>query len=102
MRRHQESMPSRPLITAARTEDVVPALRLSLQHLSAEDAASRLHNALQLIQQGELDPAGILVAKEADQVAGAVVCVQLAGAGGLVWPPGVAALAPAGLAEQLA
>jgi ribosomal protein S18 acetylase RimI-like enzyme len=84
-------MPRSPIVEPALPEEVVEALRLVFQHLPEPDRVARVGNTLTLICQNELDPRGILVARRRSQLLGAVVCLPLAGAGGLVWPPQVRA-----------
>jgi ribosomal protein S18 acetylase RimI-like enzyme len=69
---------------AAEWEDVA---RLLFQHLPPEERAARAANAGRLFRQGELEPEGVLVAHGQAGLCGAVVCVPLRGASGLVWPP---------------
>jgi ribosomal protein S18 acetylase RimI-like enzyme len=76
-------------IEPAQAEEFVPALRLVFQHLPAAERTGRVANALTLICQGELDPQGILVAREGSALRAAIVAIPLPGAGGIVWPPGM-------------
>jgi ribosomal protein S18 acetylase RimI-like enzyme len=46
-------------------------------------------NALHLVRQGELDPAGILLATAGGEPVGAIACLPVPGASGLIWPPQV-------------
>lgn len=75
-------------VEPARPEEIAPALHLVFQHLPGEERSRRVANALNLLRQGELVEAGIHVARQGDQLAGAVVGLPLTGAGGLVWLPG--------------
>jgi ribosomal protein S18 acetylase RimI-like enzyme len=83
-------MPQPLTVEPALSEELVPALRLVFRHLAESDRTARVANALTLICRDELDPRGILVARRKDKLLGAVVCLRLPGAGGLVWPPQVA------------
>src|SRR6516165_10355961 len=80
-------MPPPIAVEPARPEELAPALRLVFQHLPDEDQVARVANALTLICQGEIDPAGITVVREDKTLQGAMVSIGLPGAGGLVWPP---------------
>jgi ribosomal protein S18 acetylase RimI-like enzyme len=80
-------MPHSLIVEPALPEELVPALRLVFQHLSEAERVGRVAHALTLICQNELDPRGILVARRTSKLVGAMVCLRLAGAGGLVWPP---------------
>ena len=77
-------------IDSARTEELAPSLRMLFQHMPAEERDLRVGNALRLIQQGELDPAGVFVSREKGQLVGAMVVLAVPGASALVWPPQVA------------
>jgi ribosomal protein S18 acetylase RimI-like enzyme len=76
-------------IHTAQPEEREAALRLVFQHLELEEQDARVANALRLVSSGELDPAGILVLRDKDPLAGALLCLPLPGAGGLIWPPSV-------------
>jgi ribosomal protein S18 acetylase RimI-like enzyme len=78
-----------PLVTVepARAAERPAAFRLIFQHLSAAERDQRTATALDLVGKGELDPTGLLVAREGGAVAGAMLCQPIAGASGLVWPP---------------
>jgi ribosomal protein S18 acetylase RimI-like enzyme len=82
-------MPPSFRVETARPEEWAAALRLVFQDLAEEVRSSRVANALDLIHQGEIDPAGITVARGNRGLVGAMVSVLLPGASGLVWPPGV-------------
>src|SRR5206468_6000193 len=57
------------------------------QHLGAKERAVRVANALTMLRQGELEPAGVMVARRASEVQAAIVCLVVPGASALVWPP---------------
>jgi ribosomal protein S18 acetylase RimI-like enzyme len=84
-------MTSPPAIAVepARTEELAAAFRLAFQHLVAADREARVRNALDLIGERELDPAGVLVARGDGGLVGSLVCTAVPGASGLVWPPQV-------------
>jgi ribosomal protein S18 acetylase RimI-like enzyme len=65
------------------------ALRLLVQHLPPPERDQREATALYLLGLGDLDPEGLFVLRGPDGVLGAIVCLPVAGASGLVWPPGV-------------
>lgn len=71
-------------------EDWAPAFRLIFRHLAAREREQRCANALHLLQRGALSPQGIFVVRGPEGVRGALVCLPVAGASALVWPPGVA------------
>jgi len=78
-------------IAMAQPEEREAAFGLVFQYLDEEERGIRVANALLLVSTGELDPAGILVVREGVQLHGALVCLPLRGAGGLLWPPHVQA-----------
>jgi len=95
-------MSERWIIAAAEPGEWRSAFELALAHLPQGDRAARVLNALTLLAAGEVDPAGVWVARTADGLAGVQACVPLPGAAGLVWLPGVAPeQAGTDLAERL-
>jgi ribosomal protein S18 acetylase RimI-like enzyme len=74
-------------VESARPEDLAAAFRLMFQQTPAVDLDARVTNALNLVERGELDPAGVVVARQDNQLVGAMVCLRVPGASGLVWPP---------------
>jgi ribosomal protein S18 acetylase RimI-like enzyme len=88
-----------PSPSQARADELAGAFRLVFRHLPATDRDARLRNALHLIQRGEFDPAGVIVLRTPDALAGTIVCTTVPGAGALVWPPVVIAQ-PAAPAED--
>jgi ribosomal protein S18 acetylase RimI-like enzyme len=75
------------LIRPAGPDEWPEALRLLFQHLPPGDRDSRVAEALRLLRGAEFDPAGLLLARRGRDLAGAVICATMAGAGGMVWPP---------------
>jgi ribosomal protein S18 acetylase RimI-like enzyme len=84
-------MDALPTPEPALASEWAPALRLVFQHLSPPERRQRELAALHLLRQGELDPQGLFVVRGPRGLDGALVCLSLPGAGGLIWPPGVAA-----------
>src|SRR6185295_9684080 len=80
-------MPSFFSVEAARPEELATAFQLIFQKGSTEHLDLRVANALGLIERGELDAEGVLVARQTKQVLGAMVCMLVPGSSGLVWPP---------------
>jgi ribosomal protein S18 acetylase RimI-like enzyme len=74
-------------IDQARADEWVPALHLAYRHLPDEERRVRVIHAVHLIDAGELDPRGVLVARAGGTVAGVQVCVPLGGSTCLFWPP---------------
>ncbi len=71
----------------ARPEELEPALRLLFQWYPPETAEGKVRRALALVEAGDIPRDGVLVAQHYGALRGAMVCVPLPGAGGLVWPP---------------
>src|SRR5262245_27186494 len=88
-------------ITVAQPEEWPEAFQLVFAHLDEATRATRVANAQRLAEAGDLDAAGILVARANDRLWGAVVCAPLAGAGGILWLPNTTPGAGADVAEQL-
>ncbi len=76
-----------PVIAPARPPELEAAFRLVFLHLADGEREARVANALHLLRQGELDAAGVLLATEGGTPVGAMVCLPVPGASGLVWPP---------------
>jgi ribosomal protein S18 acetylase RimI-like enzyme len=74
-------------VESARMEELTPAFRLMFHQLPATDREARVVHALFLVERGELLREGVLVARSGRRLLGALVCVPLPGASGLVWPP---------------
>ncbi|MCI0456198.1 MAG: GNAT family N-acetyltransferase [Gemmataceae bacterium] len=78
---------SLPPVESARPDEIEPALRLLLRRFDREAGEDRVRRALDLIAAGELPADGILVARDAGRLVGAILCTPLPGRGGLVWAP---------------
>ncbi len=76
-----------PAVAPARPRELEGAFRLIFRHVADAERDTRVANALHLVQQGELDPSGILVVTEGGSPVGAIACLPVPGASGLVWPP---------------
>jgi ribosomal protein S18 acetylase RimI-like enzyme len=74
-------------VRPARPEELPQAFRIIFQHVPKEDRQGRVRNALRLMRRGELDPAGVIVIVASECLLGAMVCLPVAGATALVWPP---------------
>jgi ribosomal protein S18 acetylase RimI-like enzyme len=64
------------------------------------ERAVRVANARRMVESGEFDGGGVLVAREADKLVGTLVCMFTAGASGLIWPPQTAYAAPSATIED--
>jgi ribosomal protein S18 acetylase RimI-like enzyme len=71
----------------ARPGELEQAFALLFEALPPADRTRRVHNALALVQSGELDPNGVFVVRDGRRLAGVLVCLPVAGAGALIWPP---------------
>lgn len=76
-------------IEPARRDELEAAFRLLFDDLTPEERERRVRGSLALVQDGELDPAGVFVARDQSGPTGALVCQPTAGAGSLLWPPRV-------------
>jgi mycothiol synthase len=76
------------------------AFALVFQHLPAEERDIRIRNAIRLVENGEMNTEGIFVARRNGQLAGALICLPIAGAAALVWPPQAALAADRKLVED--
>ena len=89
-------------IHVARPAEWSAAFTLALQHVPDDERPTRVANALSLLAVGEIDPAGIFVARTEAGLVGVQVCIPLRGASGLFWLPQVEpACADRDLANQL-
>src|SRR5438128_29585 len=75
------------LAEPARPDEWEAAFQLIFQQSADEEREGRVQNALRLLRQGELNPGGILVVRRKAALLGALVCLSVPGASGLVWPP---------------
>jgi mycothiol synthase len=80
-------MPQAITVEPAAPDERTVAFGLVFQHLSDDDRAGRIANALRLLREHELDPEGVLVARGGGALLGALVCLPVPGASALVWPP---------------
>src|SRR5262245_32289626 len=76
-------------IGVARPEEWSAAFELALQRVPADERPTRVANALTLLAAGEIDPAGIFVARSPRGLAGVQIAIMLRGASGLFWLPQV-------------
>lgn len=77
------------VIEPARAEQLEEAFRLLFRQTAEDERARRVAGALELVERGELQSAGVFVASAGRQLLGAIVCLPVPGASGLVWPPQV-------------
>ena len=76
-------------ITPAAAGEWAAAVDLVFQHLPAEERLQRRANVQTMLSSGEITLQSILVARQAGQMVGAMVCLPLKGASALFWPPQV-------------
>jgi ribosomal protein S18 acetylase RimI-like enzyme len=76
-----------PEIRPARLEERESALRLIFQSVPAAEREKRVENALHLLDIGQFHPEGLRIGVGSDGIQGAMMCLPVAGASGLVWPP---------------
>lgn len=77
-----------PTPEPARTDELASAFRLIFHSLGPKEGGVRAANALHLVQRGEIEPRGVFVLRGPAGLLGAIVCLPVPGASGLVWPPG--------------
>jgi mycothiol synthase len=80
-------MSTRLTLQPAEESELPAALEIVFRHLNPDERETRVRNGLRLIRQGELNPAGVIVAREGEKRLGAMVCLPVPGAGALIWPP---------------
>jgi mycothiol synthase len=85
-----------PPLGPARPDEQAAALHLLFGHLPPEDQLARTANVRTMLDDGELDPDGVLVARSGRELTGAMLAAPLPGGGGVVWPPRVRAGTPDG------
>lgn len=73
----------------ARPDEWPRAFELLFGFLDPDEASLRIENALRLIDQREVDPAGLIVLDEGNRLTGMLLCQPVGGATALVWPPRV-------------
>jgi ribosomal protein S18 acetylase RimI-like enzyme len=88
-------------ITTAEPDERTAALKLAFHHLDPETRLARVAGGLGLIDSGEMDPAGILVARSGGHVIGAMVAAPVPGAGAAIWPPQIERTVPPAVADEL-
>jgi len=80
-------MNNRGIVRPAGESELRAALAIVFRHHSEEERQTRVGNALRLLRQREIDPAGVLIAPDENRLLGAMVCVPVPGAGAMIWPP---------------
>jgi len=74
-------------LTPVPVREQAAAFRLLFQELPPADRELRVLRCLEMIQQGDLDPEGLLGLHQGDELVGVLLCHASPGATGLVWPP---------------
>ncbi|MFO0809269.1 MAG: GNAT family N-acetyltransferase [Gemmataceae bacterium] len=74
-------------IGSAQVNERSAALRLLFHHLPADECRRRCAVTLAMIDSGELDPAGLFVARSRGDVVGVIIAAVLSGRGAAIWPP---------------
>lgn len=90
-------------IEPLRLDDWTASLEQALMRVPELQRPARVQHCLQLLENGVLNPRGVLVARRGDAIVGVQICAPLAGASCLFWLPAadddcVDALVQAGLA----
>jgi mycothiol synthase len=79
-----------PTIGPARSDEFAEAVRLLFRHRPATEREERVGDAVAAARRGDLDAAGLLVARDGPEVVAAMLAAVLPGGGAAVWPPRVA------------
>jgi mycothiol synthase len=74
-------------IDTVRHDELAPAFELALGDLAEHERRKRVIDLLMLVGVGQVDPAGMFVARQAGVVVGAFLCVPGRAASALVWLP---------------
>ena len=74
-------------IEPLRPGDWTAALKLALARVSEAQRDARVRHCLQLLEAGVLDPRGVWIAREGDEILGVQICAPLAGSACLFWLP---------------
>jgi ribosomal protein S18 acetylase RimI-like enzyme len=90
-----------PDVQSATPEDLPTALQILFQHLPPEQRVTAAAQAEAVLQRGEVDRHGLLVARRQGELVGAMLTVAAPGGMGLVWPPQVRAAAPEPIEDAL-
>src|SRR5438067_1561439 len=91
----------RPTVSPATAGELTAACRALFGHLVGADRDQRVARCRDLLASGELDPAGLFVARdEHGAVRGAMLVQPLPGALGLAWPPRAEAGGDRGVVED--
>lgn len=77
------------VIRTAREDEWPAAFGTLFDKLPAPERDSRTRNAMAIARQGGLRSEGILLAEGAGQIKGVLLCMPLAGAASMLWPPRV-------------
>jgi ribosomal protein S18 acetylase RimI-like enzyme len=74
-------------VEPAQPEEWATALGLLFEETAPKEHAARVRSVLQMIRQGEVDPAGLLVVRGEYRLLGVLACSPIPGASGVIWPP---------------
>ncbi len=74
-------------VRPALNHEWLAAFGFIFQATSESERPSRIAHGIDMVRRGELHTEGIWIALEAGKVTGALICLPVAGASALVWPP---------------
>jgi mycothiol synthase len=74
-------------VTSAKPAEFPAVLNLVFQGFAPGERVAATAQAVRLLATAELDPGGLLAARENGQLVGAMLAIATPGAVGLVWPP---------------
>lgn len=83
-------------VRPAERHETLAALQRVFQHLSPDDALTRLRGMLALVRTPGPEQPQLLVVADGERVTGAILFQPLIGGTGILWPPQVVANAPDG------
>jgi ribosomal protein S18 acetylase RimI-like enzyme len=86
--RARSVMAPMPAVETARPEQREAAFRLIFGYLDERTRERRVANALHLLECGDLNPEALFIVPGSTGPSGAIICLPVPGASGLVWPPG--------------
>jgi ribosomal protein S18 acetylase RimI-like enzyme len=78
-------------VSTAEASELSSALELLFRDSPPDERAIRMSNTRQMLETGELNPRGIVVARNRNQIVGALICLPAAGSSGLIWSPQMSA-----------
>lgn len=79
-----------PEISPSAAEECTSSLTLLFSSRPIATRDNEVASVLEAIKRGDIDPAGLIVARDGDGVTGVILAAHLPGNGAVIWPPQVA------------